>query len=113
MNKRTKDNVKVIVVLFIVAILTILAIQTLVIGLELAMLSNDVVESASNEIYFAVNERRAELYNSSNAYTRLLANMNNNAIRLPFGIFMVLSPVIFFMSVRKYNLSRRKVARMK
>ena len=124
MNKRMKRNLMAIVTLTILAILTILALQTFVVGFKLASYTSNIVESQryandysvareyANKVYADANEARNELYNSRNAYTRFLANMTNNLVRVPFAIFMMLSPVIFFMSVRKYNLSRRKRARI-
>ncbi len=124
MNKRMKRNLMAIVTLVILLVLTILALQTFVVGFKLVSYRNDIIESHryadeysvarehANEVYNQANEARDELYSSSNPYTRFLANMTNDLIRVPFALFMMLSPVIFFMSVRKYNLSRRKRARI-
>ena len=124
MNTRTRNLLKAIIIIAILTILTILAVQTFVVGFKLATYSSDIVESEryadyhysireeANEVYNEANEARNELYNSNNPYIRFLANMSNNIIRVPFALIMMFSPIIFFKGVQKYNISRRKRARM-
>jgi len=107
MTKRIKNNLKITVILLTVLALVVLAIQTVWVGVNLALYTNDIVESyGSKAIYEAVNESRAEFYNSSNAYIRWLSNLDN-AYRIPFGILMVFSPVLYVLGVRTYNMCKR------
>ena len=113
----TKRNVAIwlLLVLFVA-----LAIHTLVVGVQLALYSADVVDSeiaassgngtmrnVANATYGHVQEGRAKLYYSANPFTRWLANMSNLA-RIPLGLLIIASPYLFIRVVRKYNLSRRK-----
>jgi len=123
MNKRTKRNIQAIIILLITLVLTVLAIHTLCIGTELALLSCDVADAelkagshpmmrvSANSTYEAVQQQRNKLYYSSNPYTRWISTMDN-VVRLPLGLFIMLSPILFIMAVRSYNLNKRRKARM-
>lgn len=123
MTRRTKENLKVIIVLGILGILILLAAKTVWVGINLAMCSSDVIESSWNAdsypqiraeadaVYKSVSVTRNGFYNSSDLYIRWLSNMNNNLIRVPFSILMILSPFIFFYGVRYYNISKRRKRR--
>lgn len=123
MNKRTKRNIQVIGILLITLVLTVLAIHTFMIGTKLALLSCNVADAeikasshpmmriGADSVYESVQQERNKLYYSSNPYTRWISTMDN-VVRLPLGLIIMLSPVIFIKAVRAYNLNKRKKARM-
>jgi len=111
MTKRTKENLAVIIVIAITLILFVYSLMTIWTGLNLAMFSFEAVEYS--EQYTEIQTAREAFYNSENHYINWLANLSNDVIRIPLSLLIIASPVLFFMSVRKYNLSRRKMARMK
>ena len=114
----TRRNIVFIVMLITVA-LAVLAVQTVWVGINLALCSIDVVEASdnaseypeiranANTVYENVSETRDIFYNSHNPYIKWLSNMNNNLVRFPFALLVIASPFLFVLSVRKYNLSRR------
>lgn len=119
MTKRTKENLRVIVLFAVLGILLVFAVKTVWVGMNLAFCSNAVVESSmyadeypqiraeADAVYERVSLQRASFYHSNDMYIRFLSNMNS-FLRIPFGLFMIFSPYLFVMAVRNHNLNKRR-----
>lgn len=85
----------------ILAVLTVLALQTAWVGFNLVLHIVDAVE-------FGLDPTQAKhlLYNSGSWYIRWLSQMTNNYVRVPFSLLMMASPFLFLKFVRKYNMSK-------
>jgi len=109
MKTRTKRNLMAIIVMVITLVLLVYSLLTIWVGFNLAMFSMEAVEYS--EQYTEIQAAREAFYNSENLFINWLSNLSNNLIRLPLGLLIIASPVLFIFCVRKYNMNKRKRAR--
>lgn len=92
--------------LLILAVLVVLAVQTIWVGWNLCVFSFEVTEYSAQ--YEEIQAARSEhFYNSSNPYINWLSNMSNDLIRVPFSLIVIVSPFLYVMFVRKSNKLKR------
>lgn len=89
----------------ILAVLVVLAAQTLWVGMNLIVYSFEATEYSVQ--YEEIQEARSEFYNSSNPFINWLSNMSNNLIRVPFSLLIIASPFLYVMFVRKNKELKR------